>query len=75
MQIPQRFWKIVVARTDAGVKAFGFLPEQDLRNVPLEEFAVPEDWKEYQVPIKQIEDQLSGLVSLAWCKARDAYEA
>lgn len=75
MQIPQHFWKIIVANTDNGVKAFGFLPKQDLSRVALEEeFAVPVVWKDYQVSIQEIEDKLFGLVSLAWCKQRDAYE-
>lgn len=75
LQIPQHFWKIIVANTDNGVKAFGFLPKQDLSRVTLEEeFAVPVDWKDYQVSMREIEDKLLDLVSLTWCKQRDAYE-
>jgi hypothetical protein len=37
-------------------------------------YAVPAVWKDYQVNIQEIEDKLFGLVSLAWCKQRDAYE-
>ena len=35
---------------------------------------LPVVWKDYQVSIQEIEDKLFGLVSLAWCKQRDAYE-
>ncbi len=43
-KIPTRFWKVVVARTEAGIAAFGFILEQDLGDVPLE-FAVPAEFK------------------------------
>lgn len=72
IQIPQHFWKIIVARTDEGVRAFGFLPKQDLKKVPLEEFALPQEWLKHQVSIQEIEDNLSGLVTLDWCKQYDA---
>ncbi|WP_050025067.1 DNA/RNA non-specific endonuclease [Verrucomicrobium sp. BvORR034] len=78
VQIPQRFWKIVVARKDADALAYGFILDQDLKKVPLtekfEEFVVEEDWKRFQVPIELIEDYLYGLVKLDWCKKRDAFE-
>ncbi len=75
VQIPRRFWKIIIAETPHGVKAFGFMPEQDLSNVFWdEEFAVPADWRKHQVSIEKIEDQLSGLLSLSWCKKHDGYE-
>lgn len=71
VQIPKKFWKIVIAKTDDGPKAFGFVLKQKLTGVPLE-FAVPEDWEPYQTPITEIEEMLFGLVTLGWCKDHDA---
>ncbi|TWU09740.1 DNA/RNA non-specific endonuclease [Allorhodopirellula heiligendammensis] len=73
VQIPRQFWKIVIASTEDGPKAFGFLLKQKLTGVPLE-FAVPEDWKPYQVAIQEIEDLLFGLATLDWCKVHDVLE-
>jgi len=70
VQIPRQFWKIVVAKTEDGPKAFGFVLRQKLTGVPLE-FAVPADWKPYQTPIAEIEELLFGLATLDWCKQHD----
>lgn len=70
IQIPRQFWKIVVANTDDGPQAFGFVLRQKLTSVPLE-FTVPEDWEPYQTPIQEIEDMTFGLVKFDWCKERD----
>nr|WP_160163552.1 DNA/RNA non-specific endonuclease [Pirellula staleyi] len=72
IQIPRQFWKIVIAKTEDGPKAFGFVLKQKLTGVPLE-FAVPEDWEPYQVSIQEIEDLLFGLATLDWCKSHDAF--
>lgn len=71
VRIPRKFWKIVVAKTDDGPRAFGFILKQKLSGVPLE-FTIPEDWEPHQTPIPEIEESLFGLVSLDWCKSRDA---
>ncbi|MCW1887017.1 DNA/RNA non-specific endonuclease [Luteolibacter flavescens] len=72
IQVPRRFWKIIVAMTPDGVKAYGFLPEQDLSGVPTtEEMILPEEWEDHLVSIKEIESALGGLVSLDWCKKHD----
>jgi endonuclease G len=70
VQVPKQFWKIVIAKTENGPKAFGFVLKQKLTGVPLE-FAVPEDWEPYQIAISDIEDMLFGLATLDWCKAHD----
>jgi endonuclease G len=75
VQIPQAFWKIVVARGDDGPQTFGFVLEQDLSDVPLEvplEFAVPQPWKRYMKSIAEIEGMLNGWVKLRWLKEHDA---
>lgn len=71
IQIPKQFWKIVIAKTNDGPKAFGFVLRQKLTGVPLE-FAVPEDWEPYQTPIADVEELLFGWVTLDWCKNHDA---
>ena len=42
VKVPARFWKVIVARTEEGLAAFGFVLEQDLSDVQWEEFVVPE---------------------------------
>ena len=71
IQIPRQFWKIVIANTGDGPRAFGFVLKQKLTGVPLE-FAVPTDWEPYLVPISEIEESLFGLATLEWCKQHDA---
>ena len=70
IQVPQKYWKIVVAKTEDGPRSFGFLLQQNLADVPLE-FTIPTNWKPYQVPIQEIEDLLFDLVSLEWFKDHD----
>jgi endonuclease G len=53
VQIPSKFWKIVVAEGANGVESFGFVLEQDLRSV-VWEFAVPSAWQESMWPIADI---------------------
>ena len=78
IQIPRAFWKIVVATDEDGPKAYGFVLEQDLSDVPLEvplEFAVPQPWKRYMQSIAEIEDKLNGWAKLTWLKEHDAIES
>ena len=58
-KIPSRFWKIIVARGDGGMGAFGFVLEQDLADVPLE-FTVPPEFLPKMVPLSAIAD-MAGL--------------
>jgi endonuclease G len=74
IQIPSRFWKIVVAEGDEGPQAFGFVLEQDLSDVPLE-MAVPQRWRRYMKPIDEIEDLLFNLAKLEHLKSYDQFES
>ena len=75
VQIPQRFWKIIVAKQDGEPAVFGFVLEQDLSDVDLyAEMAVPDAWKKYMRPVSEIEDYLHGLATLTWFKSFDQYE-
>ncbi|MFN9268938.1 MAG: DNA/RNA non-specific endonuclease [Planctomycetaceae bacterium] len=65
IQIPTRFWKIIVANTAGQPQAFGFVLNQDLDEVDLhEELIVPGEWKKFMKPLREIEDLLDGLVTL-----------
>lgn len=61
VQIPVKFWKVVVARAAVGLAAFGFLLEQDLSAVQTTEFAVPDEFRPCLLPIARIA-ALTGLV-------------
>ncbi|MET0293530.1 MAG: DNA/RNA non-specific endonuclease, partial [Phenylobacterium sp.] len=60
VQIPQAFWKVVVANDGGQLKAYAFILRQELGNVTLE-FAVPEQWKRHQVSLKDLEGELDAL--------------
>jgi endonuclease G len=74
IQIPQRFWKIIVAKDGDQPAAFGFILDQDLSEVDLHaEMAVPDAWKDFLHPISEIEELLQGLVTLTWFEQWDQY--
>lgn len=54
VRIPSRYWKVIVAATEKGIAAHGFILEQDVSNVDLE-FTVPENFRRLQVPLAVIE--------------------
>lgn len=74
IQIPRRYWKIIVTAGEDGPEAYGFILEQNLANVPLE-FQVPTPWKRYLAPIEEIEGLLNGLAEFPInLKKYDQYE-
>lgn len=62
VRIPRAYWKVVVARGQAGLEAFGFLLEQDLTQVAFE-FAVDPVWRARMIPLKKLQDRI-GLIRL-----------
>jgi endonuclease G len=72
IQIPRRYWKIVVAKGDSGPQVYGFTLTQDLGAI---EFAVPATWKRHMERVSVIEKSLGGLVSLAWLKRHDQFDS
>ena len=64
VQVPQRFWKVVVATGEGGLQAYAFVLEQSLKTVKTEaeEFRVDEEWQHALVSIRELEDIL-GLVT------------
>lgn len=59
-RIPGRFWKVIVARIEDGIAAYGFVLEQDLGDVDWE-FAVPEEFLPTMYPIAKIA-KMTGVV-------------
>ena len=53
-KIPSRFWKVIVAATEDGLAAFGFVLEQDLSGVEFE-FVVPSEFVPHMYPLSEIE--------------------
>ncbi len=60
-RIPTRFWKVIVARVDEGMAAFGFVLEQDLSGVAWEEFTVPAEFAPALCDLRDIE-AMTGVV-------------
>jgi endonuclease G len=71
IQVPRRFWKIVVA---PGGKAYGFLLGQDVTSITTEaEFFVPDNFMTAWKPIKTIAPLLRGWLDLDGLKALDQH--
>ena len=78
VQIPNRYWKIVVAPAkDGGNKfeAYGFILDQDVRAITEKEFFVTEEWISSLKPIKEIQNLLRGWVSLEKLLPLDAHDS
>jgi endonuclease G len=54
-KIPSRFWKVMVARVEDGIAAYGFVLEQDLSDVEFREFTVPPEFLPAMTSIADIE--------------------
>lgn len=57
VQIPSRYWKIVVARNGDRLESYAFLLEQDLSNVDLE-FAVPTSLRSKMIAVADLQGLL-----------------
>ncbi|GHC96951.1 DNA/RNA non-specific endonuclease [Novosphingobium pokkalii] len=73
IQIPNRFWKIVVVKDEAAFQAYGFILEQDVRAVTEEEFYVTDNWRTAWTPIATIEKTLRGWLDLSQLAAIDQH--
>ena len=75
IQIPTRFWKIIITNKGGKPQAFGFVLDQDLAEVDLHsELIVPEAWKTYMKPLKEIEEFFDGLATLGPVLKWDQFE-
>lgn len=73
IQVPSRFWKIVLVKGDAGPEAFGFILSQDVTSITEEEFFVTEEWVGSMRPISEIQGLLRGWISLEGLIAVDQH--
>lgn len=60
VQVPSRFWKVVVARNDDGLQTYAFLLEQDLSNTEVE-FNVSAEWAAKMISVSDLEDLVADL--------------
>lgn len=61
IQIPQTFWKIIVARSDAILQAFAFELDQDLSGVDFTELAFDAEWETHMLSIADLEAAIGTL--------------
>ncbi len=75
VQIPRVYWKVVVARGEAGLEAFAFVMTQDLTGVAFEdEFGVSAAWAEHMVSIGDLQSRLDGIRFAAAIHAADQFD-
>jgi endonuclease G, mitochondrial len=75
VQVPNRFWKIVVTNDASGPKAYGFVLEQNVRAVTEREFFVTDEWIGSMKRLSDIEASLRGWISLGELKPFDQFDA
>lgn len=73
IQIPSKYWKIVVVKSDDGFDAFGFVLEQDVRKVTEKEFYVTQEWVAAWKPISEIKGLMRGWLDLSAIEAFDRH--
>lgn len=74
VQVPSRYWKIVVAKGDDGrPQAFGFVIEQDVTGITEKEVAFGKEWKHRMVPISTITGYLRGWVDISALEKMDQH--
>jgi endonuclease G, mitochondrial len=71
-KIPSRFWKVIVARTQIGIAAYGFVLKQDLSQVEWE-FALPAQLRPAMTPIQEI-GAMGGVAFDATILAADQFD-
>ncbi|WP_172683463.1 DNA/RNA non-specific endonuclease, partial [Verrucomicrobium spinosum] len=62
VKIPQRYWKMIIARRDNRLEVFAFILRQDLSSVLLE-FDVTATWRPHQVSVAELETALGGTLT------------
>jgi endonuclease G len=64
VQVPSRYWKIVVVKGEDGPEAYGFLLKQDVRAITEREFFVGSEWLDELQPLADIQKALRGWIDL-----------
>jgi len=63
LQIPERYWKVVIALGEGGLAVFPFVLAQVLSDLPPGvEFVVPGSWRAHLVGLKSLEEEIGGLL-------------
>ena len=78
IQIPTKYWKVVVTNDAGTVKAYGFELRQDVTKVTTvteEEFFVTDEWLGSMKRIKDIQSQMRGWLSLSELIPFDQFDA
>ncbi|WP_434403357.1 DNA/RNA non-specific endonuclease [Sphingobium sp. DN12] len=73
IQIPDRFWKIIVVKETAGYEAYGFILGQDVKAITEAEFYVTEEWMAAWKPISTISAAMRGWLDLSALEAIDKH--
>lgn len=74
VRIPQKYWKVVVARAGNALKSFAFVLNQDVSQTPME-FAVPATWQRHMVRLSDLQAELDSLDFAPELIAADQYDA
>lgn len=61
VQIPQSYWKIIVARSESGLQTFAFALDQDLSGVDFTELAFDAHWRTRMVRVRDLEATIQTL--------------
>lgn len=73
IQIPDRFWKIVVVKGEQDFEAYGFILGQDVTAITEAEFYVTDEWKAAWKPVTTIAAAMRGWLNLDALAAIDKH--
>jgi hypothetical protein len=74
IKIPQKYWKVVVARDGDSLRSYGFVIAQDLTDVAME-FAVPASWVPHMVRLSDLSAELDSIDFSPEVLAGDQFDA
>jgi endonuclease G, mitochondrial len=74
IQIPSRYWKIVVTKLNGKPAAYGFLLKQDVRAITEKEFFVTDEWIGSMIKLSALKTKLRGWLKLDELIAVDQFD-
>lgn len=74
VRIPQKYWKVVVARDGDALKTFAFVIRHDLSQTPME-FAVPASWRPRMIRLSDLAVELDSIDFAPELLAADQFDA
>jgi endonuclease G len=75
VQIPSRYWKIVVTKLNGKPAAYGFLLKQDVKAITEKEFFVTDEWIGSMIKLSSLKTKLRGWLNLDDLIAVDQFDA